>query len=172
MLTKISYPKSKEYRTSSENEPICFFLQALCASTEFDILLGYFSSSAINVLSIGFAKFLFNGGKVRMIINHILSSKDKTAVILGEASKHDNFSFSINDYNELKSTLNEYGEHFFRCIAWLIASKKITIKVVRPKSKGISHYKSGIFRDEQNEVRFKSSCNFTAFGLLENLALR
>ena len=48
--------------------------------------------------------------------------------------------------------------------------EKIQIKIIKPKSgKGIAHYKSGAFSDGTDTVGFKASCNFTAFGLLENL---
>jgi hypothetical protein len=81
MLTDVVIPPSGEYRTGSEHEPIAFYMDALLESTRMDLLLGYFSSSAISVLAIGFAKFLSNGGRVRMVINHILSQQDKDAVL-------------------------------------------------------------------------------------------
>ena len=44
------------------------------------------------------------------------------------------------------------------------------IRAIRPKDRrGIAHYKSGIFSDGTNKVKFRGSCNFTASGLLENL---
>lgn len=170
MLREIEYPRSGEYRTGTEQEPICFFLNALPASNQFNILLGYFSSSAIHVLSLGFASFIFNGGKVRMVINHILSAKDKETVLKGKEMAETAFDFSDRDFKKIKQALDEYGTHFFNCLAWLISTKRIEIRVVKPKSnKGIAHYKSGVFSDGTHQVKFKSSCNFTAFGLLENL---
>jgi superfamily II DNA or RNA helicase len=170
MLKSIEYPASNEYRSGTPNEPINFFLEALENSISFDLLLGYFSSSAINVLSLGFAHFIHRGGKVRIIANHILSVKDKEAVITGSQVKEDAFFYNVNDYQKILKSLDEYGAHFFNCLAWLIASKRIEMKVVKPKdSRGIAHYKSGVFYDGNEKVKFKSSCNFTAFGLLENL---
>ncbi len=171
MLRDINYPESCEYRSGTSNEPINFFLETLSKSDSFDLLLGYFSSSAINVLATGFATFIHNGGKVRIVANHILSTKDKEAIIKGTQVQEDDLSYSINDYKKIITSLNEYGVHFFNCLSWLIASKRIEMKLVRPKgSKGISHYKSGVFYDKNGDkVKFKSSCNFTAFGLLENL---
>lgn len=170
MLPDIDFPKSGEYRTGTENEPISFYMEGLLESTHLDLLLGYFSSSAISVLSLGFAKFLSNEGKVRLIINHILSEKDKNAIIEGNEAIDREYSLFNSDFNKLKESLDSYGEHFFRCIAWLISTKRIQIKSIRPKERGgISHYKSGIFSDSINEVKFKGSCNFTSSGLLENL---
>ena len=49
-------------------------------------MLGFFSTSAINVLANGFATFLYNGGKMRLIINDILSEEDKAAIQKGTAT--------------------------------------------------------------------------------------
>ncbi len=170
MLNGINLPTSGEYRTGSEQEPIAFYMDALLESTRLDLLLGYFSSSAISVLAIGFAKFLSNGGRVRMVINHILSQQDKDAVIAGQNSREQDYPFAVENFLELKNNLDAYGKHFFECLAWLIASKRIEMVAVRPRGdRGISHYKSGIFYDGTHEIKFQSSCNFTASGLLENL---
>ncbi|MBK9458124.1 MAG: DEAD/DEAH box helicase family protein [Sphingobacteriales bacterium] len=171
MLASITYPKSREYRAASLNEPINFYIDALLESKHFDLLLGYFSSAAINVLSIGFAKFICSGGKMRLIINHILSTKDKE--LLQHSATIDLNSqkfFSLDDYEQLKKSLDDYGKHFFDCLAYLIACNRIAIKVIKPRNqKGIAHYKSGVFASDVDKVKFKASCNFTAYGLLENL---
>lgn len=170
MLNKVTFPISGEYRTGSDWEPIVFHLDALLESNRLDLLLGYFSSSAINVLALGFAKFLSNGGTVRMVVNHILSEQDKEAILKGQQTLESAYNFSVEDIRRIKSSLDEYGRHFFECLAWLISSKRIQIRAIKPRSSyGIAHYKSGVFSDGTNQVRFKSSCNFTASGLLENL---
>lgn len=170
MLNNIIYPPSGEYRTGSDWEPVVFHMDALLESNQLDLLLGYFSSSAISVLAPGFAKFLSNGGKVRMVVNHILSEKDRDAILKGQSTSEKAYNFISEDVRRLKASLDEYGRHFFECLSWLISSQKIRIKAIKPKSdRGISHYKSGVFSDGANQVRFKSSCNFTASGLLENL---
>lgn len=170
MLSDIDYPKSEEYRTGTANEPLTFYLEALAGSTRLDLLLGYFSSSAISVLAVGFAQFISSGGRVRLIINHILSAQDKAAVLAGMSPEADKNAFDETDFRTLSATLDAYGHHFFACLAWLIASERIQIRAIRPIGRrGISHYKSGIFYDKQNKVKFKGSCNFTASGLLENL---
>lgn len=170
MLSDIEFPKSEEYRTGTEHEPLTFYMESLVESTRLDLLLGYFSSSAISVLAVGFAKFISNGGRVRLIINHILSAQDKAAVLAGSTANPDNYQFTANDFQALRRALDAYGHHFFNCIAWLIASKRVQIRAIKPKDRrGIAHYKSGIFYDAVNKVKFRGSCNFTGSGLLENL---
>ena len=117
----------------------------------------------------GFASFLYTGGKLRIAINNILSNQDKEAIEKGQYSEISAINFSLKDIQSLRKTLDEYGTHFFECLAWLISKKQIEFKIIKPKGKGISHYKSGIFSDGENKVAFNASCNFTAFGLVENL---
>ena len=84
MLRDCDWSITRNYKTGSENEPLQFYLDALCNSKTFDLLLGYFSSTAINLLSLGFANFLYAGGKMRMVINNILSENDKEAIHKGQ----------------------------------------------------------------------------------------
>jgi len=169
MLKDCDWSLDRDYKTGSENEPLQFYLDGLANSNEFNLLLGYFSSSAINLLSVGFATFISKGGKMKMVINHLLSSKDKEAI---EKANEEviNKVFDLTDVVSLGRVLDEYDTHFFECLAYLIAEKRIEIKVIKPKNgKGIAHYKSGFFSDGQNFVGYKASCNFTLYGLSENL---
>lgn len=68
------------YSTGSEDNPISFFTDSLSNSVYFDLGLGYFSSASINVLATGFARFISNGGKMRMYINQDLSNEDYEAI--------------------------------------------------------------------------------------------
>jgi superfamily II DNA or RNA helicase len=169
MLKDCDWSLDRDYKTGSENEPLQFYLDGLANSNEFNLLLGYFSSSAINLLSVGFATFISKGGKMKMVINHLLSSKDKEAI--EKASQESiNKVFDLTDVVSLGRVLDEYDTHFFECLAYLIAEKRIEIKVIKPKNgKGIAHYKSGVFSDGQDYVGYKASCNFTLYGLSENL---
>ncbi|RTE54253.1 DEAD/DEAH box helicase [Arenibacter aquaticus] len=169
MLKDCDWSKDRDYKTGSENEPLQFYLDGLANSKEFNLLLGYFSSSAINLLSVGFATFISKGGKMKMVINHLLSSKDKEAITKASNEPHGKV-FDLMDVVSLGKVLDEYDTHFFECLTYLIFEKRIEIKVIKPKNgKGIAHYKSGVFSDGQDSVAYKASCNFTLYGLSENL---
>jgi len=170
MLKEVNWSEDRDYKSGTENEPMQFYLEGLANSSEFQLLLGYFSSAAINLLSIGFATFISKGGEMRMVINHLLSEKDKEAIQKAENKDGTNKIFDLTDIVSLGKTLDDYDTHFFECLAYLIAEKRIEIKVIKPKyGKGIAHYKSGVFSDGENYVGYKASCNFTLFGLSENL---
>jgi superfamily II DNA or RNA helicase len=170
MLRNVSWNSSRSYRSGTDSEPIEFYLQGLSNSVRFDLLLGYFSSSAINVLSLGFAKFLHSGGTMRVVANNVLSAEDKKAIEEGQGGRLPDDLLDISDIRSLKSSLDDTGRHFMECFAWLIAQKRIEFVIVRPKGRmGIVHYKSGVFSVGQEQIGFKASCNFTAYGMLENL---
>ena len=81
MLRKVKWPESRDYRSSDKNEPVEFYLNAFANSTKADLLLCYFNFATINLLSIGFTKFLYKGGKLRVVANNVHRSKDSN--ILG-----------------------------------------------------------------------------------------
>lgn len=169
LKSDIEWPETRSYDTGTEWEPVGFFSDCLCNSTSFDLMLGFFASSAISVLSDGFATFLYNGGKMRLIINDILSDEDKEAIQKGVG---DSFvpAFNLSDIEALKATLSERDRHFFDCLSWLIQNNRIEIKVIAPNGgTGISHPKCGVFSDGENSVSFTGSCNFSRSALVDNI---
>lgn len=166
---ELALPLHRRFKSGTEWEPIGFFSNSLCCADRFDLMLGFFSSTAINVLSDGFASFIYHGGQMRMIINDFLSQEDKTAIMVGE----DDLSvpsFDIKNIIRLRNTLSKRDRHFFECLAWLIKNDKIEIKIVSPKCEhGISHTKAGLFCDGKNKVAFEGSCNFSRTALVENI---
>jgi superfamily II DNA or RNA helicase len=170
MLKDCEWSNDRDYKTGSSNEPIQFYLDGLANSTQFDLLLGYFSSAAINLLSVGFATFISKGGKMRMVINHLLSEADRNAIQNAESIDSVNKIFDLTDVVSLGRIFDDYDRHFFECLAFLISEKRIEIKIIKPKNgKGIAHYKSGVFSDGVDKIGYKASCNFTLYGLSENL---
>ena len=131
MLKDVTYPAHRRYKSRTQWEPVGFFSECLCNSTQFDLMLGFFSSSAINVLADGFASFLYNGGRMRLIINDILTEQDKAAFVNGTLDTLP--FFDLTDLEKLKTTLSERDTHFFECLSWLIKNDKLEVKIVAPK---------------------------------------
>lgn len=168
LKTDVTLSEDFRYRTKSEWEPAGFFSEALCNATSFDLMLGFFSSAAINVLAYGFASFIYNGGKMRMIINDILSSDDVSAITMAQEPT-DLPYFNLNNLEELSLTLNKRDKHFFDCLAWLIRNERIEIKIVRMvNGSGIAHTKCGTFSDGINTIAFNGSVNFSLSALIHN----
>ena len=170
LKTDIIWPNHRRYKSRTEWEPIGFFSDCLCNATRFDLMLGFFSSSAISILANGFATFLYNGGKMRLIINDILTENDKNAIAKGVNPNADLPYFDLSDIENIYETLSERDKHFFDCISWLIRNNRIEIKIISPKNGlGISHTKSGVFYDGINVVGFDGSCNFSKTALIDNI---
>lgn len=170
MLKDVKWSEDGTYTPQGQHTPFEFFSEALENSYFFDIELGYFNSAAISVLSGSFASFISNGGKMRMAINQVVSAEDKKAITEGLQGGV-NLCLDLFDWEALRSSLNEYGEHFFKCLAYLIQENRIELQIIRPKStSGIAHTKKGQFVDlEGTVVGFSGSANFTLGGLFNNL---
>lgn len=169
MLYEVDWAEDGTYRPDEYNSPEKFFNDCLENSKEFDLQLGYFSSATISVLADGFASFISNGGKMRLVINHIVSDEDKNAIRKGiHGGVID--CFDLSNFEELKKTFDEYQQQFFECLAFLIYNKRIDIRIIKPRNKkGIAHTKSGQFRDGDSTTSFTGSANFTISGLFNNL---
>ena len=160
------------YATGEEHEPIEFFFDALMESKSFDLGLGFFSSSAISALSAGFAYFIHRGGKMRIIINDVLSQKDKDTIEQALNTEIDFEDAILQDIKQLFKTLSKQDEHFFKCLSYLISKDRIEFLATKPKNgkSGIAHNKYGIFKDEDgNKVAFNGSANFSKNALINNV---
>ena len=106
---------------------------------------------------------------MRLVINHIVSEEDKDAISKGV---HGGIidCFDLTNFESLRQTFDEYQQQFFECLAFLIYNKRIGIRIIKPRNKkGISHTKSGQFRDGDSITSFTGSANFTISGLFNNL---
>ena len=169
MLFEVDWAEDGTYRPGEYNSPEKFFNDGLENSNEFDLQLGYFSSATISVLADGFATFISKGGKMRLVINHIVSTEDKNAISKGLKGGFIN-CFDLTDFAQLRKTFDEYTQQFFECLAFLIYNKRIDIRITKPRNKkGISHTKTGQFRDGDSVTSFTGSANFTISGLFNNL---
>jgi len=169
MLYEVDWAEDGTYRYGDYFSPEKFFNDCLENSNEFDLQLGYFSSATISVLSDGFASFISRGGRMRLIINHIVSQEDKEAINKGVNGGVID-CFDLSNFELLRQTFDEYQQQFFECLAFLINNKRIDIRIIRPRNKkGIAHIKSGQFRDGDSTTSFTGSANFTISGLFNNI---
>lgn len=172
MLKDVQWSEDGTYTPQGLHKPLEFFSEGLKNSIRFDLELGYFNSAAISVLSRAFATFIAGGGNMRMAINQMVSAKDKAAISMGQNSEGNlTLPFDLSDMNRLRTTLDEYGDHFFRCLAYLIQEGRIAIRIIKPRgTEGIAHTKKGQFVDAEGQtVSFTGSANFTLGGFFNNL---
>lgn len=156
------------YSQIDAHQPAEFCFYALSNSIKLELGLGYFSSASFSVLANGMASFIFNGGVMNLYINQYVSNEDYELLKGNYDNKYDDSL--VLTFNRLKSTFQNRDEHFFRCLAYLIQSSRINIKIVVLCNEGIPHEKYGIFTDEcGNKIAFNGSMNLTANAILGNL---
>lgn len=169
MLKDIEYPKSLRYKSDTENEPKLFFLEHFYHSKTLRFHLGFFSTKVFKTLASGFAHFINNGGKTELIINHFLTREDKEFLERSEKIILPNNLDTFQVIKILMDNLDENGRHFEKCLSYLIQNDRLKIKIIKPKNRiGYEHTKEGVFGDDENEIYFSGSANFTASALLSN----
>ena len=169
-FTKLNFPLDGEYSSDGERLPIEFFLTALPSAREVYLKLGYFSSTAIQVLAYGFAQFIANGGSMKIVTNHFLYGEDRELLSKDDPSEHTAFEHSLlRDPEWVHDKISKPGQHFLDCLRALVASNQLSIVPVMLRPARMVHYKEGVFIDDVGaEISFTGSCNFTGSGLLEN----
>ncbi len=164
---KIHYPKSFEYSSDTLNVPMEFYLNVLPRSRVIYLKLGYFSSKALELLSYGFAQFIYHGGEINIISNHFLYERDQE--LLNNSEEHGLDVTLINDLNKLKLEMTQSSQHFFNCLKLLTRLGKLKLVPVKLKPARMVHFKQGLFLDDKGNALFvDGSCNFTANGLVGN----
>ncbi|MEN8879032.1 MAG: DEAD/DEAH box helicase family protein [Polaribacter sp.] len=165
----LNFPKTYKYSSDSEHIPLEFYEETFPISKKIDLLLGYFSSNAIKVLSRSFAEFIFNGGNLRIVTNHFLSEGDFENLIKNtEISNEDNIINIFGDIELLQNELSHEGHHFFDCLKYLLEKGRLEILPVKFNSVDLSHCKRMVLFDGENYISTEGSINFTLSALIKN----
>jgi superfamily II DNA or RNA helicase len=166
---QIPFPRSYRYSSDSEHIPLEFYEEAFPKAKEIDLLLGYFSSNAIRVLSKSFAEFILNGGKMRIVTNHVYSLKDYQELIEVSLLKEEDKIIDIfTDLEHLAEALSTHSQHFFDCLRYLLKNKRLQILPVKFNNIDLAHCKRMILYDGQEHISTEGSINFTLPALLKN----
>lgn len=165
----IKFPPTYKYSSDSEYIPLEFYEQAFPISKSIDLLLGYFSSNAIKVLSQSLAEFLYNGGKMRIITNHVYSLMDYENLILNpQLEGEDKWVDIFEDLTEIEKNLSAEGIHFFDCLKYLLKVERLEILPVKFNAVDLAHCKTMILFDGVHYIATDGSINFTLSALLKN----
>ncbi|WP_172380627.1 DEAD/DEAH box helicase family protein [Vibrio sp. Vb339] len=151
------------YRSNNDSLLEDFYIPCLHASSSYDRAVGYFSSSLFYEALKGLSGFVYNNGKMRLIIGHPLSSDEfnivKESEDFGEVE-----SFLENKYEEIVNSLDTKSSiHRLEVFKFLILNGQLEIKFALRRT-GMYHEKIGRFSDDAgNEVVFQGSANETEF---------
>lgn len=168
MLTDIKI--KRVYDSENDNLLEDFYIPILKQSIRYKRVTGFFSSTSLIIAAQGISHFYSNNGIYQLISGVVLSDKDYQAFINGtqqlSESLIDKLAINPQDLSD------EIQKDHLKIISWLIAEKKLKIKIaVLPDSNlGIFHEKIGIFEDEiGNKVSFSGSVNESGNGWLNNI---
>jgi len=158
-----------------------FYVPALSIAKEYFRLCGFFSSSSLAVAAKGISKLIGNDGKMRIITSPKLTREDVKAIMEGHRQAEETVEERL--LSELSNFESEIIRDHVKALAWMVANKKLEIKVVLIKDsegipldhqllakRGIFHQKVGILKDSEGSMlSFSGSINETATGWLENI---
>lgn len=159
-----------------------FYIPALSESVKYYRLTGFFSSSSLALSALGIINFINNGGEMKLVASIKINRRDKEAIEKGIEKPEEVISkFMTDGLDEMK---NEFIKDHLAALAWMIATKKLEIKVAIMTDKsgsiacqediekqgGIFHQKVGLLEDKEgNILSFSGSVNETAFGWTGNI---
>lgn len=138
----------RKYRSATETLIEEFYSPVLENSVLYQRAVGYFSSSILIDYIMGLEKFVYNKGKIQLIISPFVKYDDARSFI--EATEQD--EYIKNSLNDLFMKYKENGKLSFTSAQLLLALIKenyMEVKIALPKHRtGIFHEKIGLFTDE------------------------
>ena len=156
--------KTKFYK----QEVLDLYYRVLSNSNSWDLGLGFFSLSSIKLLAYPLAKFILNNnGKMRVYCNERLSENDYNIISENKVIPL-NKTNVFNDLNTLYDSLKGNDQELFsQCIAFLIQTDRIEFKVLvcKDSSRGISHHKNSIFKDDNNNTVLQTPLSKLSFSI-------
>ena len=171
----------KSYSSDFDDILRDFYIPTLESSVEYNRLAGFFSSTSLALAARGIIGLIKNDGFIKLLVSPKLN-KDDLEIILN-SRKDPNEFIEVKMIQELERLEDEFVRDHVFALGWMIANKKLEIKVAVPydskdrilnseeiQYSGLFHQKVGILKDsEGNEVSFSGSINETASAWLENI---
>jgi len=129
-------------------------IPALSEAVTYDRKTGYFSSYTLAIASVGLKRFIDAGGRMRMIVSHVLTQDDITAMEKGYDIRErlgGLITLALPDDKVLAARLE--------CLAWLVAAGRLDIKIALPTDeqgrliggKSLFHEKVMLLTDAQGD---------------------
>ena len=169
LFKDLNFPPTYKYSSDSNHIPLEFYEDTFPIAKTIDLLLGYFSSNAIKVLSKSFAEFIYNGGKMRLITNHFLSENDFDNLLDNtEVNNEDKIIDIFKNLEDLEKNLSKEGQHFFDCLKFLLKKKRLELIPVKFNGFDLAHCKKMILFDGKDYISTDGSINFTLSALIKN----
>ena len=160
----------KEYRSFKDNIAEEFYIPLLSLANLYQRAVGFFSSTALCVITPGLKKFVDNGGKIQLVASPKLSDEDYEAIEKGYKAREVVIREAL--LREMTDALSQQEADRLKLLADLIASEVLDIRIVTTTDEnnmGMYHEKLGLIHDiEGNTVAFSGSMNESSNAIKNN----
>lgn len=174
-------PLKSAYDSDEDDVLNDFYIPVLSETIRYRRLAGFFSSTALAVAARGIHNFILRGGEMELITSAYLSKQDVEAIRAGLQQADQAITSSA--LYELNNITEDFVKNNLKALAWLIASRKLRIKIAIPlddgghpldrdaiETRGIFHQKVGLLVDESGDmISFSGSINETAYAWMNNI---
>lgn len=162
------------YRSDmNDNVALDFLVPLLENAKLYRRAVGYFSTTSLEMLSVGLAAMERNGGKIEVICSPKLSKEDIEAINLGYKTKEKAFVEALDV--SLTNPIDEFAKERLNIVATLVANGVLNFKIAfMEDDNGINiyHEKFGIAYDEAGDrIAFSGSMNDSENGFENNFEL-
>ena len=145
-------------------------IASLRLSNSVDCMFGFFSSEALRSIAPGLAEYLVRtDNPMRLIVSPNISSQDAAALREGVSTPSQVIEARLQELlGEAKVSASALVKHTLECLAYLLSTDRLQIRIAWLQDGGLFHPKVWFFRDENSTVVAHGSSNFTASGLTRN----
>ena len=135
-----------------------------------DCMFGFFGSGALRSIAPGLAEYLVRVDRpMRLIVSPNLSTQDIMALKEGVCTPSYLLETRLRELlGDAKVSASALSKHTLECLAYLVSTDRLQIRIAWLKGGGIFHPKVWFFRDEKSTVVAHGSSNFTLSGLAQN----
>jgi hypothetical protein len=160
-----------------------FYVPALSRAVSYDRTAGFFSSRSLAIAAAGVARLVRSGGKMRLLVGAQLEPEDVEAIEHGEEAFEKAVEARLlRALDEMVATPQETEviRRRLEVLTWLVAAKRLDIRVVLPlgadgrplpaaQARDYFHAKEGVFEDAcGHQLAFAGSVNETTQGWERN----
>lgn len=145
-------------------------IASLRLSSSVDCMFGFFSSEALRSIAPGLAEYLVRtDSPMRLIVSPNISAQDVAALREGVSTPSQILEARLRKLlGEAKVSASALVKHTMECLAYLLSTDRLQIRIAWLQDGGLFHPKVWFFRDKYSTVVAHGSSNFTASGLARN----
>ena len=145
-------------------------IASLRLSNSVDCMVGFFGSEALRSIAPGLAEYLVRSrSPMRLIVSPNISAEDAAALKEGVIAPREVLEARLRELlGEAKVSPSALVKHTLECLAYMLSTDRLQMRIAWLKDGGIFHPKVWFFRDDDSTVVAHGSSNFTAAGLVQN----